>query len=94
MARNPRIPKYRRHTSGQARVTLNGRDHLLGIYGSAASKEAYERLIAEWLSSPVRRVSKPDAAVPITVSELILAYWKFAVRYYRFDADPGRGDYY
>src|SRR4051812_48001812 len=44
MARSPRIPKYRRHSSGRARVTLNGRDHLLGPYGSAASRQAYERL--------------------------------------------------
>jgi hypothetical protein len=50
MARSPHIPKYRRHSSGQARVTLNGKDHLLGRYDSAASHEAYRRLIAEWTS--------------------------------------------
>jgi hypothetical protein len=48
MARSARIPKYRRHSSGQARVTLDGKDHLLGAYNSAQSKEAYRRLIAEW----------------------------------------------
>jgi hypothetical protein len=31
----PRIPTYRRHNSGQARVTLDGKDHLLGPYDSA-----------------------------------------------------------
>jgi len=31
----------------QARVTLNGRDHLLGPYGSAAGKQAYGRLVAK-----------------------------------------------
>ncbi len=25
-----RVPSYRRHSSGQARVTINGKDHLLG----------------------------------------------------------------
>jgi hypothetical protein len=34
-----RIPSYRRHkASGQAVVTLAGRDIYLGAYGSAASK--------------------------------------------------------
>ena len=46
MARLPRIPRYRRHSSGQARVTLGGKDHLLGPYGSPASREAYERLVS------------------------------------------------
>jgi integrase len=92
MARSPRIPKYRRHSSGQARVTFNGEDHLLGPYGSAASKEAYERLIAEWLSSPGKQLVKPEEAEPLTVTELILAYWKFANKHYGFDTR--RGDYY
>jgi integrase len=94
MARPPRIPKYRRHSSGQARVTLDGKDHLLGPYGSAASKEAYERLVAEWLSSPGKRLAKRDEDEPLTVSELVLAYWKFAERHYGFDGARNRGNYY
>jgi hypothetical protein len=47
--RPPRIPKYRKHSSGQARVTLNGQDRLLGPYGTAASKAEYKRVVAEWL---------------------------------------------
>ena len=44
------FPKYRKHkASGQAVVTLNGRDHYLGPHGTAASKAFYDRLIAEWL---------------------------------------------
>ncbi len=46
-----RVPSYRRHSSGQARVTINGKDHLLGPYGSPQSKEAYGRLIAEYSAS-------------------------------------------
>jgi integrase len=94
MARSPRIPKYRRHSSGQARVTLDGKDHLLGPFGSAASKEAYQRLVAEWLTSPVKPPDPARKAEPLTVSELILAYWKFASEHYGFGADPGRGDRY
>lgn len=46
-----RVPSYRRHSSGQARVTLNGKDYLLGAYQSPESLEAYGRLIAEYTAS-------------------------------------------
>ena len=43
------VPKYRLHrASGQAVVTLNGRDFYLGKYNSQESKTAYNQLIAEW----------------------------------------------
>ena len=49
-----RVPKYRRHkSSGQAVVTLGGRDCYLGKYNTAASKQAYQRLTAEWLLTEV-----------------------------------------
>lgn len=91
MARTPRIPKYRRHSSGQARVTFNGKDHLLGPYNSPESKEAYRRLLAERLERQGKPAAEEDAA-PITINELILAYWKFAQGYYNFDGS--RGDAY
>jgi hypothetical protein len=41
-----RTPSYRKHKgSGQAVVTLNGKDHYLGRYGTRHSKDAYDRLI-------------------------------------------------
>ncbi len=46
------VPSYRLHKqSGQAIVTLGGRDFLLGAAGSAASKSEYRRLTAEWLAA-------------------------------------------
>ena len=45
--KNP-IPSYRKHASGQARVTINGRDYLLGLHGTKASKREYDRLVAEY----------------------------------------------
>ncbi len=49
---SPHVPRYRRHKpSGQAVVTLNGKDHYLGRYNTAASREAYNRLIQEWLTA-------------------------------------------
>ncbi len=91
MARTPRIPKYRRHSSGQARVTVNRKDFLLGPYGSPESREAYRRIVAELLTRPAPPV---DAAGPLSVNELILAYWEFARRHYGFHEDPRRGDRY
>jgi integrase len=94
LSKPTRIPTYRRHSSGQARVTLNGKDHLLGPYASKESREAYDRLVAEWL---VHRGKIPTKAEeekqPLSVNELILAYWKFAVDYYGFEAGD-RGDAY
>ena len=40
-------PAYRLHKqSGHALVTLNGRDHLLGVYGTPESRARYHELIA------------------------------------------------
>lgn len=45
-----KIPSYCRHKySGQAIVTLNGKDHNLGPYGSPQSRRSYEDLIQSWL---------------------------------------------
>ena len=53
-----KLPSYRLHkASGQAVVTLRGRDHYLGSYGSAESHTDYKRLIAEWLSESYPLVS-------------------------------------
>jgi len=93
MARTPQIPKYRKHASGQARVTLNRKDYLLGAYGSAASHEAYQRIIAEWLSG-TRRAPAPNKKEPTSVNAIILAYWQFAVGHYGSRPDERRGDYY
>ncbi len=89
----PRVPKYRRHSSGQARVTLDGKDHLLGPYGSAASREAYRRKVAEWLETRGKAQQAADAP-PVSVNEVILSYWKHAAAYYGFTADADRGDAY
>jgi hypothetical protein len=61
-------------------VTLNGRDHLLGSYGTAASRERYDRLIAEWLANGRRTECR--RADSLTVSRVILEFWAHAKRYY------------
>jgi quercetin dioxygenase-like cupin family protein/integrase len=76
-----RVPSYRKHSSGQARVTINGRDHLLGKYGSPASREAYGRLIAEFNASSSDNVFGKSSQ-EILMQDVLLAYLKFAKKYY------------
>ena len=77
-----RVPSYRRHKStGQAVVTISGRDIYLGKWDSAASKAEYDRLIAEFLANGRRLQSNADE----TVVEVLNAYRKFAENYYRKD---------
>src|SRR5678816_562 len=75
-----RVPSYRLHKqSGQAIVTLSGRDVLLGAHGTRASREKYTRLLHEWEAAG-RRVPVEPAAV--TVSIVIAAYWDHCATYY------------
>jgi len=47
-----KLPSYCRHkASGQAVVTIDGRDVYLGRYGSRESKTKYEQVIARWLAT-------------------------------------------
>jgi hypothetical protein len=45
----PKVPAMRRHSSGQARVTLAGKTHYLGACGSP---EAHEHYVARTRSRP------------------------------------------
>ena len=86
----PRVPSYRhRRPSGQAVVTLNGRDHYLGAWGEEASRQEYERLIGEWLANG-RRLPHHDAKNDLRVCELLSAYLTFANGYSADDRQPGR----
>jgi integrase len=68
---NTRTPTYRLHKpSGQAVVTISGRDVYLGSYGTKVSKQIYDRTIAEWLANGRRLGSSHDK----TISEIIVAY--------------------
>jgi hypothetical protein len=47
-----RTPTYRLHKpSGQAVVTIDGRDFYRGKYGTSQSRDEYDRLITEWLTN-------------------------------------------
>jgi integrase len=79
------VPRCRLHKgTGQAAVRLEGRDIYLGKHGSAASKEAYKRFVAEW--SEHGRL--PEAQHVATIAEVVVAYIEFANGYYRKDGEP------
>ena len=86
-------PKYRNHKkSGQAIVTLNGRDYYLGPHGSKTSRAEYDRVIAEWRVNG-RRVpgaadDKPQLVRQLVVTELIAAYWEWLQTYYLKNGKP------
>ena len=82
-------PKYRHHKrSGQAIVTLSGRDHYLGPHGSDESKDAYDRLIAEWLANGRKHVDPSQPKPEVQVNDISAAYWRFCKTYYVKDGKP------
>src|SRR5690242_4075111 len=92
MSRPRGIPSYRRHKqSGQAVVTLTDpsgrrRDVYLGPYGTAASRQEYARVLAEWEANG-RRLSvtnADDSTHGLSVNELILTNWAHVENYYRY----------
>jgi integrase len=74
-------PKYRKHASGQAVVTIAGKDHYLGPWKTKASLIEYDRLVGEWLAAG--RPSSPAASPhEITASEVVAKFWTFAKSHY------------
>jgi len=86
MPRTNRPPSYRRHKArNSAVVTLDGRNHYLGPYGSPESHEKYARLLAEWRlhSGHLLPTTGPRRiASNLSINELILAYFRHAQAYY------------
>ena len=71
-------PKYRKHASGQARVTLPGvGDVYLGKFNSPESWEEYARVIAK---AKLRGMVDPrTSTATITIGEVCAAFWLSAV---------------
>jgi len=83
------VPSYRLHKpSGRAVVTIAGQDCYLGAHGSCESREAYDRLVAEWLASGrASAASRPadarSSSGGISIVEVVAAFWRHAQLYYR-----------
>jgi hypothetical protein len=79
---SPRTPTCRLNkATGQAVVTLGGRDVYLGKHGSPESRAEYDRVVAEFLASG-RRAPVSSAAHALSINELIVAYVRWADGYY------------
>ena len=76
---NPSDPFHKARNS--AVVTVNGRDQYLGTFDSPESWEKYQGIVAKHLAE--RREPPPPVAAdtPLTVTELISRYWRFAKTY-------------
>ena len=84
---NCRVPKMSQHATEQAVVRLCGKDHYLGLYGSAEAQARYDALIAEWLSRG--QVLATKDAGELSINELVLAYWRQHVsNHYRKNGEP------
>lgn len=86
------LPKYCLHKqSGKAFVLLNGRQHMLGEYGSAESRERYGRILAEFNAAPATVAARANQRTPgatrgpiepISIAILVDRYWAHVCRYY------------
>jgi len=76
------IPNYRLHkATGQAFVELTGRRFYLGKHGSKASKEEYEKRIAEYLANG-RKLPPTLVKKGISCQELAIHFLEWAEGYY------------
>lgn len=91
MPRKSSVPSFRLHkASGQARTIVNGRHVYLGKFGSPESRQRYARILAE-ASLPASVQTTAQAASDtqrLIVSELLVAYLKFAESYYAYEGQP------
>lgn len=91
MPRTAKPPAYRLYKrTGQAVITLGGQDHYLGPHGTKVSRDAYDRLVGEWLTNG-RRLHTNDDDGFLTITEFVAAYWNHAQAYYVHD-DGRRSD--
>ena len=81
-SRSTRVPSYRLHkASGQAVVTLDGKDCYLGKHGSKESRARYERQVAEYLANG-RKLPRETRDGPYTVGVLCDQFLTHAERTY------------
>lgn len=74
-----RVPSYRLHKgSGQAVVTLQGKDHYLGKHGTPESQARYERLIATYLANGRQLPPEETRPETYTVGDLCYDFLKSA----------------
>jgi hypothetical protein len=82
-------PTQRKHkASGQAIVTIEGRDFYLGPRRTAASKTEYDRIIGEWLAAGRKLPVPISEASDLTVVGVLARFEKHALKHYQKDGKP------
>ena len=82
--RTKSVPLYCKHqASGQAFVTLCGRDFYLVPPRSLASRVEYDRLITEWLANGRQPIHGNESDPGISTNKLVLGSWRHAQPQYR-----------
>jgi len=82
MPRNKKPGYWNHRPSGQAYVRIDGKDHYLGPYDSAESRDRYEELIRGWM------LNQSADRFAITIDELALRYIQHCESYYRKNGTP------
>jgi hypothetical protein len=75
VARKPGIPSYRLHkATGQAVVTIAGRDHYLGSHGSPESTATYQAMVRKTTADRLKaeQAQQVGYATDVTVAELVV----------------------
>jgi len=92
MPHSKRPPSYRLHKARNcAVVTINGKNHYLGPYGSPESYEKYARVLAGWKASNdavATQIEPSNDRVELSVNGLLLAYWEYAKDHYSKEGKP------
>jgi len=90
--RQAKLPKLGRHSSGQARVTLNGKVHYLGPFGSPEAHQRYAELVQHWLDAGRQPLQQPPHAgqAVLTVRDAFARYreWILATGRYVKNGQP------
>ena len=82
MSRRSTPPKYAQHSSGQARVRIDGKVHYLGSYGSPDSYRRYASLVAEW------QAQQAEAPQNLSVGQLTVLYARHCDGHYVKNGKP------
>lgn len=94
MPRKEQPPSYRLHKAPNCPVvTIDGKNHYLGAYGSDETHEKYARLIAQWREMrhrPTGSRATDQQVSNLRINEVTLRYWQFTVAYYRKNGAPTR----
>ena len=82
------LPGYLKHkATGQAFCVINGRFFYLGRYGSKASREKYEQIIAEYLTNG-KKLPPTRSQSELLIETLVFRYLEYAEKYYSNQGKP------